>query len=310
MKNETPVLTAEQHRRKIDDYLDMIEKDQGIHIILAVESGSREWGMPSATSDFDVRFIYMEKPERRFRAYTRTIVDPEGTVKVNLDHRRNAIGNEVISHLNIDPLYDFSGWELGKALVNINETNISIVNWLKSSIRYREHRRLMKFVNTFIPSIEKINHLSYIHSNLSVCLRELNNMRKEGDEIDNVKIKTALYFVHHLVCAAQSFDYVDEKFKLKTKICMVDGASLANWFSGYKEVLNAKRTEELTTFAHCRDAYKDVLQDFETVFKEMNEAFDWKALKDEMHKKLHTVQYTNHTLTGAYNTYYRDLFYN
>ena len=35
-----------------------IEQEKNVHILLAVESGSRAWGFASPDSDFDVRFIY------------------------------------------------------------------------------------------------------------------------------------------------------------------------------------------------------------------------------------------------------------
>ncbi|MBQ2456283.1 MAG: nucleotidyltransferase domain-containing protein, partial [Firmicutes bacterium] len=37
--------------------LRQIEKDNGVRILLAAESGSRAWGFASCDSDYDVRFI-------------------------------------------------------------------------------------------------------------------------------------------------------------------------------------------------------------------------------------------------------------
>jgi predicted nucleotidyltransferase len=34
------------------------EKEHGVKVLLAVESGSRAWGFESPNSDYDVRFIY------------------------------------------------------------------------------------------------------------------------------------------------------------------------------------------------------------------------------------------------------------
>ena len=40
-----------------------IEEKEEIHILHAVESGSRAWGFASPDSDYDVRFIYVRKKE-------------------------------------------------------------------------------------------------------------------------------------------------------------------------------------------------------------------------------------------------------
>ena len=42
----------------VSEMLAEIEKSERVRICLAVESGSRAWGFPSADSDYDVRFIY------------------------------------------------------------------------------------------------------------------------------------------------------------------------------------------------------------------------------------------------------------
>jgi len=48
---------------KIISELDSIEKEYDVKIILASESGSRAWGFPSNDSDYDVRFIYVNKKD-------------------------------------------------------------------------------------------------------------------------------------------------------------------------------------------------------------------------------------------------------
>jgi hypothetical protein len=39
--------------------LERTEKEEGVRIVLAIESGSRAWGFASPNSDYDVRFIYV-----------------------------------------------------------------------------------------------------------------------------------------------------------------------------------------------------------------------------------------------------------
>ena len=42
-----------------------IRAEHGVHIPLAVESGSRAWGFPSPDSDYDARFVYVRSAARR-----------------------------------------------------------------------------------------------------------------------------------------------------------------------------------------------------------------------------------------------------
>ncbi len=42
---------------KIIEYLNALEDEKDIKILLACETGSRAWGFPSPDSDYDVRII-------------------------------------------------------------------------------------------------------------------------------------------------------------------------------------------------------------------------------------------------------------
>ena len=48
---------------KILQYLQQVQDEKGIEILLACETGSRAWGFPSPDSDYDVRFIYRHKKD-------------------------------------------------------------------------------------------------------------------------------------------------------------------------------------------------------------------------------------------------------
>ena len=50
-------------RGKIQEQIRRIEESENIKILLAVESGSRAWGFASPDSDYDVRFVYIRRPE-------------------------------------------------------------------------------------------------------------------------------------------------------------------------------------------------------------------------------------------------------
>ena len=48
---------------KINNKLNEIALEKQVEILFACESGSRSWGFASPDSDYDIRFIYKNKPE-------------------------------------------------------------------------------------------------------------------------------------------------------------------------------------------------------------------------------------------------------
>lgn len=104
-----------QMRDIITAQLKQIEQEEGAHILLAVESGSRAWGFHSPDSDYDVRFVYARPMDWRYR----------------LDKTRDVIERPIDAEL------DISGWELAKALRLMTGTNAALLEWLQSPIVYR-----------------------------------------------------------------------------------------------------------------------------------------------------------------------------
>lgn len=103
-------------RQEIEARLAAIEAEEDVRILLAVESGSRAWGFPSPDSDYDVRFLYVRRPE----AY------------IALRAPRDVIERP------IEDVFDLNGWDLGKALGLLLKSNAVMVEWLASPIVYRE----------------------------------------------------------------------------------------------------------------------------------------------------------------------------
>lgn len=91
-----------------------IERERGIAVLLAVESGSRAWGFPSRDSDLDVRFLYARPVERY----------------LSVAPLRDQI------ELPFDPPYDVGGWDLRKAAWLLCRSNATVVEWATSPIRY------------------------------------------------------------------------------------------------------------------------------------------------------------------------------
>ena len=98
----------------IIEKLAQIEREEDVRILHAVESGSRAWGFPSPDSDYDVRFIYVRKPEHYLK----------------LEKTRDVI------ELPINDMLDINGWDLDKALRLLHSSNPTLFEWLSAPIVY------------------------------------------------------------------------------------------------------------------------------------------------------------------------------
>lgn len=103
-------------RQEVGRRLDAVEREEGVCVLYACESGSRAWGFASPDSDYDVRFLYV-RPRDWY---------------LSIDGRRDVI------ELPIVDLYDVNGWDLRKALQLFRKSNPPLLEWLGSPIVYRE----------------------------------------------------------------------------------------------------------------------------------------------------------------------------
>ncbi|WP_284619050.1 nucleotidyltransferase domain-containing protein [Aquabacterium humicola] len=119
MKNETlisahPIDPA--MRDRILDCLRQIEAANDVKVLFACESGSRGWGFASPDSDYDVRFIYVN----RLSWY------------LTVEPGRDVIEQPISGDL------DVNGWDLRKTLLLLRQSNPTLLEWLRSPIIYRE----------------------------------------------------------------------------------------------------------------------------------------------------------------------------
>ncbi len=130
-------------RAQIEAELDRIEREQGVGIIYACESGSRAWGFESADSDYDVRFIYVHPTEWYLR------VTP---------------GKDVIEP-PIKGLLDIAGWDLRKTLRLLQKSNPPLLEWLQSPLVYREHSAVVQRLRDLMPQYYQpiACHYHYLH---------------------------------------------------------------------------------------------------------------------------------------------------
>ena len=141
-----------------------IEKDEGIRILHAVESGSRAWGFPSPDSDYDVRFIYVRAPE----------------FYLKLEKTRDVI------ELPINDMLDINGWDLNKALRLLHSSNPTLFEWMSSPVIYRQ----TEFIDQLRPIMDRyFSCKSGLYHYLSMAERNY----KEFLQSDDVKVKKYFY---------------------------------------------------------------------------------------------------------------------
>jgi len=109
------------------------EKEKGVRIVLAIESGSRAWGFASPNSDYDVRFIYIH-PEDWYYS-------------INLEERRDVIEYPIVDEI------DLNGWDIRKALKLFWKSNPAFVEWIQSPIKYIEVGGFAEKARMLLPSV-------------------------------------------------------------------------------------------------------------------------------------------------------------
>lgn len=130
----------------IPSHLKDIEHRYNVKILLAVESGSRAWGFESNNSDWDVRFIYVHKPEWYFK----------------VEEQR-----DVIEHIYDDDV-DLAGWELRKALSLLRRSNPSLLEWFHSPKVYYVDpefgKRILEIEYDFFNPVKSMYHYNRIYN--------------------------------------------------------------------------------------------------------------------------------------------------
>ena len=148
----------------IVEKLAQIEREEDVKILHAVESGSRAWGFPSPDSDYDVRFIYVRKPEYYLK----------------LEKTRDVI------ELPINDMLDINGWDLNKTLRLLHSSNPTLFEWMSSPIVYRQ----TDFIDRLSPILDSyFSCKSGLHHYLSMAEGNYRDYLKS----DMVKIKKYFY---------------------------------------------------------------------------------------------------------------------
>lgn len=137
----------DQVRAKILERLRAAEREHGVKILHAIESGSRAWGFASPDSDYDVRFIY---------AHPR-----EWYLSFDIERRRDVIEYPITDEI------DCGGWDIKKALYLFTRTNGALLEWLNSPIVYMQHGTFAEKLRALAPKRVNYIALCYHYSHMA-----------------------------------------------------------------------------------------------------------------------------------------------
>jgi predicted nucleotidyltransferase len=169
--SEHPV--SDDMRAAIMRCLDDIEAQHQVKVLFACESGSRGWGFASPDSDYDVRFVYVN----RIDWY------------LSIEQRRDVIEQPISGDL------DVNGWDVRKALKLLHSSNPVLLEWLRSPIVYAQDEELA-------PRLRRLaeEHLSLgraYHHYVSMAKKNL----REHLFGETVRYKKYLYVLRPLLAA-------------------------------------------------------------------------------------------------------------
>lgn len=169
----------------------LIEKEDRIKILFAVENGSRAWRMESEDSDYDVRFVF-HYPLEKYISLSR----PKDVLERYYDQSGRP-------HPAAGCTIDIVGFDIFKYLKLLVNSNPTAIEWLKSDIVYHG-RQNQKFKDFALKHFKKI---SLFYHYQSLCRQ---NYQKYIKSKAHVSYKKYLYALRGLVNAT----YVLKKGKV------------------------------------------------------------------------------------------------
>jgi uncharacterized protein len=127
---------SQEKQDEIRCRLRQAETEHGVKVLLAVESGSRAWGFASPDSDYDGRFIYVNRPD--------------WYLSVGLEEQRDVIEYPIVDDM------DINGWDLRKALRLFKRSNPGFVEWVQSPLVYESAGSFATRARELLPEVYSV----------------------------------------------------------------------------------------------------------------------------------------------------------
>jgi predicted nucleotidyltransferase len=159
--------------------LKALEKERGLRVLFACESGSRAWGFASRDSDWDVRFFFVWPRDH----YLRVLLPPD------------------YLHCDLPGELDLTGWDLRKALHHAAKSSASVFEWLRSPVVYYDAGGFAQQMLAVSDPCFQIKPT--VHHYLGLA-RQLWAQAGEGTSLNG---KKCLYVLRATLCARWSLTY-------------------------------------------------------------------------------------------------------
>ncbi|HLD97348.1 MAG TPA: nucleotidyltransferase domain-containing protein [Candidatus Nanoarchaeia archaeon] len=169
-------------KKKVAALCRIVEKDNRVRMLFAVENGSRAWRLSSSNSDYDVRFVFA----RPIEDYISINPLPD-VISVAFDKGGNKVSIE-------RSLIDFSGFDVIKFVRMLSASNPTTIEWLQSDVVYygEQNRVFREF------ALKHFNKTSLYFHYKSMCRQNYLKYLKSGN---NVTYKKYLYAMRGLINA-------------------------------------------------------------------------------------------------------------
>lgn len=242
--------------------LDEIEAKEDVRILFCAESGSRAWGFASPDSDYDVRFIYVRRPEDYLR----------------LNETRDVI------EWQLDDTLDINGWDLQKALRLLYRSNPALFEWSHSPIVYKttaEWETISATIDQYF--VSKLGVYHYYHM--------AHRNYREFLQTEMVKLKKYFYVLRPLLACKWIMKHGTPPPMLFTEL--IEDSLPDELRKPVSDLLQKKMTTSEMGQGRRIDALNRYIEDqFEKIAKDlekMREArnTDWTALNDLFLKTLY-----------------------
>lgn len=153
-----------------------IEEEKNIKILFAVESGSRAWGLESANSDYDVRFVFRRNPEDYL------VVNPQGDVITKFYDKDLNPSEQKGCFIDIE------GFDVLKFTRMLASSNPTSIEWLHSNIVYFGEQNAV-FWNF---AKEHFNPKTLYYHYKSMCKQNYIKYLKSGKDVSYKKYMYAM----------------------------------------------------------------------------------------------------------------------